>query len=207
MQKRSRVMIFPGLRNMFELTCVEKGSYYLLKLTLPENRKGIIYRVTAVLFAHGWDILEANFEILSGGTVKDIFLIRSFRNSIMDKLNLSIIESDLHKLFEKDLAVIDYLESFPDLPLLRPSERPPSIQIFNPSSIDSTVLDIRTTDRPGLLFEISQLLYLFDIDIVSVTAKSEDGKVRDSFLLRQDASNKLTDELMEKIKIGLQKLI
>jgi [protein-PII] uridylyltransferase len=110
-------------------------------------------------------------------------------------------------LFEKNLAVIDYLESFPDLPLLKPSERPPSIQIFNPTSIDSTVLDIRTADRPGLLFEISQLLYLFDIDIVSVTAKSEDGQVRDSFLLRQDASDRLTEDLMEKIKIGLQKLI
>jgi [protein-PII] uridylyltransferase len=200
-------MIFPNLRYMFELTCDEKGSDYLLKLTLPENRKGIIYRVTAVLFAHGWDILEANFEILSGGMVKDIFLIRSFRNSCMDSFHLSKIENDLHKLFEKDLAVIDYLEYFPDLPLLKPSERPPSIQIFNPASIDSTVLDIRTTDRPGLLFEISQLLYLFDIDIVSVTAKSEDGLVRDSFLLRQDASDRLTDELMEKIKIGLQKLI
>ena len=201
------MMILPGLKYMFELTCVEKGSDYLLKLTLQENRKGIIYRVTAVLFAHGWDILEANFEILSGGTVKDVFLIRSFRNTSMDNLNLSKIENDLHRLFEKDLAVIDYLETFPDLPLLEPSERPPSIQIFNPSSIDSTVLDIRTTDRPGLLFEISQLLYLFDIDIVSVTAKSEDGQIRDSFLLRQDASDRLTDELMEKIKIGLQKLI
>jgi len=207
MQKGCKVMIFPSPRCMFELSCVEKGSEYLLKLTLLENRKGIIYRVTAVLFAHGWDILEANFEILSGGTVKDVFLIRSFHNSSMDNLNLSKIENDLHKLFEKNLAVIDYLESFPNLPLLKPSERPPSIQIFNPTSIDSTVLDIRTADRPGLLFEISQLLYLFDIDIVSVTAKSEDGQVRDSFLLRQDASDRLTEDLMEKIKIGLQKLI
>ncbi len=200
-------MIFPSLKSMFELTCVEKGNNYLLKLTLAENRKGIIYRVTAVLFAHGWDILEANFEILSGGTVKDIFLIKSFRNSILDNFHLSKIENDLHNLFEKDVAVIDYLEGFPDLPLVKPSERPPSIQIFNPTSIDSTVLDIRTTDRPGLLFEISQLLYLFDIDILSVTAKTEDGQVRDSFLLRQDASDQLSEEIMEKIKSGLQKLI
>ena len=101
MQKRYKKMIFPGLKPMFELTCIEKGNNYLLKLTLAENRKGIIYRVTAVLFAHGWDILEANFEILSGGTVKYIFLIRSFLNSTLDNFHLSKIEHDLNNLFEK----------------------------------------------------------------------------------------------------------
>jgi len=41
------------------------------------------------------------------------------------------------------------------------------------------------------------------VDILSVTARTEDGIVRDSFLLRRDISEKLTTVTMEKIKQSL----
>jgi [protein-PII] uridylyltransferase len=186
--------------NSFELSYAPKGQEYILKLTVPENQKGIIYRVTAVLFAHGWDIKEAIFETIGDGLVKDIFIIQSINGISLSSDGLALIREDLLGLFREDFSVIDYIEKFPDLPLLRPSKNPPIVQIYNPTSSDSTVLDIKTQDRSGLLFEISQILYLFDIDILSVTARTEDGIVRDSFLLRRDISEKLTTDTMEKIK-------
>ena len=199
--------ILQKMYKSFELNCVEKGENYLLKLTMPENKKGIIYRVTAVLFAHGWDILEANFEIIGGGMVKDVFIIRNLNQNPMRDENLMRIKDDLYSLFSEEISVIDYLDQFPDLPLLKPSSSPPSIQIFNPISSDSTVLDIKTQDRPGLLFEISQILYLLDIDILSVTARTEDGIIRDSFILREDSAKRLSAEKMDKIKIGLSGIL
>ena len=189
--------------NTFELTFAPKGTEYILKLTVPENQKGIIYRVTAVLFAHGWDIKEAIFETIGDGLVKDVFIIQSLSGISLTSDGLALIRYDLLGLFREDFSVIDYIEKFPDLPLLKPTKNPPIVHIYNPSSSDSTVLDIKTQDCPGLLFEISQILFLFDVDILSVTARTEDGIVRDSFLLRRDISEKLSTITMEKIKQSL----
>ncbi|MCB1179504.1 MAG: hypothetical protein KDK36_18125 [Leptospiraceae bacterium] len=193
--------------NNITIICEKKESNYFLKLSHLENQVGIIYRATAVLFAYGWDILEANFEISENNLIEDIFLIRNNQNEEMTEISLKKIQTDLEELFFKDLKVIDYLERFPALTLTHPESTPPFIKIYNPSTIDCTVLDIRTSDRPGLLFEISQLLYLLDIDIISVTAKTEDQMVRDSFLLRMNQTEMLDLKTMEKLEEGLAKIL
>jgi [protein-PII] uridylyltransferase len=191
----------------FSISFIQKKDDYLLSINFSKNQLGIIYKITAILFAYGWDIIEANFETDSDGKVQDKFLVRSFRGEIMDEDFLEKIKKDIHDLFYTELMVIDYLERFPNLTLTKPTTIPPIIYIFNPPGIDSTVLDIRTLDRPGLLFEISQLLYLLDIDILSVTASTEDSMVRDSFLLRKDSSDKLDERTMAKLKSGLEKIL
>lgn len=190
-----------------ELICTPKGENYSLCLRFSENELGVIYRVTAVLFAYGWDILEANFGVDSEGRIEDIFLIRSFKGEEMGETQLGRIRSDLDSLFFQDVLVVDYLEKFPALILTHPSNKPPRIKIFNPSTTDSTILDIQTTDRPGLLFEISQLLYLLDIDIISVTAKTDGGMIRDSFLLRVNETERLSDAAIQKLQEGLYKIL
>lgn len=192
----------PSFSKTFELTYETRGDNYLLKLIIPENSKGIIYRVTAVLFAHGWDILEANFEIIPNGKIHDLFYIRNLHGLVMNDDSLKQIKRDLKELFEGGVAVSEYLERF-ELPPIPPPISQPTIQVFNPEKSDSTVLDIRTQDRPGLLFEISQLLFLLDIDILSVTAQSDGGLIRDTFLLRQDSSRRLDTQTMDRIKNGL----
>jgi [protein-PII] uridylyltransferase len=191
---------------IFDVSCTNRGQDSILKLTLSENQTGIIYKVTAVLFAYGWDIKEANFEILDG-IIKDVFVIRNANQRSMCDFDLQNIKNDLNELFFQDITVIDYLERFPNLRMTTGSPTPPIVHVFNPKSVDSTVLDIRTTDRPGLLFEISQLLYILDVDILSVIARTDEGFVRDSFLLRKNECDRLDDETMEKVKEGLLKLL
>jgi [protein-PII] uridylyltransferase len=184
-----------------ELSLTEKENrIYLLKITVPQNEKGIIYKVTAVLFAHSWDIMEAIAEIVEGGMVKDVFLIRSIDSSKLSLDSLNQIKSELKLMFEEEVDVLSYLKKYQKDPNDYKRKFSSSVNIFNPSSIDSTVLDIRTYDRPGLLFEISYLLYLEEIDIISVTAKSEDKEIRDSFLLRTTEGEKLSEEACLELK-------
>jgi len=48
---------------------------------------------------------------------------------------------------------------------------------------------------------------LLDVDIVSVVARTEDGNVRDTFLLRKNESEQLDEETMQRIKEGLLKFL
>jgi [protein-PII] uridylyltransferase len=188
--------------NIIELACSSRGpNTYLLKVTVSENEIGIIYRVTAVLFAHGWNILEANVETVGDGLVKDVFLIDNIHSVKMTQEALNEIHSDLELLFYKRVSVLNYLNKVPHCP--SDSNHEAMIYIFNPQYVDSTVLDIHTLDRPGLLFQISQVLYLFGIDILSVTAKSEDGQIRDSFLIRMQDGGRLDEETSQKVRKSL----
>jgi [protein-PII] uridylyltransferase len=184
-----------------DLTCTTKGiSSYLLKITVSQNEKGIIYKVTSVLFAHGWDIEEAVAETVDGRLVKDVFIIRNLQGKRMTEQDLLQIKAELNSLFYEGVSVIDYLEkSGKDI---NSYKKPFNsiVNLFNPPSIDSTVLDIRTLDRPGLLYEISQILYLFNVDIISFTAKTESKEIRDSFLLCTPDRERLTEEECSVLK-------
>lgn len=183
------------------MTCTSKGnSSYLLKITVPQNEKGIIYKVTSVLFAHAWDIEEAVAETVDGKLVKDVFIIRSLSEKRMSEQELLQIKSDLTSLLYNDNSVISYLEKFGKDVNAYKKPFNSVVNLFNPPSIDSSVLDIRTLDRPGLLYEISQILYLSNIDIISFTAKSENKVIRDSFLLCTPDRERLTDEQCNSLK-------
>ncbi|MBK7055349.1 MAG: hypothetical protein IPH52_09890 [Leptospiraceae bacterium] len=184
-----------------DLTCTNKGnSSYLLKVTVSHNEKGIIYKVTSVLFAHGWDIEEAVAETVDGRLVKDVFIIRNLQGEKMTEQALHQIKAELNSLFYEGMSVIDYLEkSGKDVDSYKQPFNS-TVNLFNPPSIDSTVLDIRTLDRPGLLYEISQLLYLMNVNIISFTAKTGSREIRDSFLLCTPERDRLTDEECEILK-------
>ena len=184
-----------------ELTCTTKGeSSYLLKITVSQNEKGIIYKMTSVLFAHDWDIEEAVAETVDGKLVKDVFIIRNLEGKRMSEQDLLQIKAELSALFYNGVSVIDYLEkSGKDVNSFKKPFNS-VVNLFNPPSIDSTVLDIRTLDRPGLLYEISQILYLSNIDIISFTAKSEQKVIRDSFLLCTPGRERLTEEQSTALK-------
>ncbi len=178
-----------------DLTCTTKGnSSYLLKITVSHNEKGIIYKVTSVLFAHGWDIEEAVAETVDGFLVKDVFIIRNLQDKKMTEHGLLQIKAELNSLFYEGMSVTEYLEkSGKDVNSYKQPFNS-TVNLFNPPSIDSTVLDIRTLDRPGLLHEISQVLYFMNVDIISFTAKTERKEIRDSFLLCTPDRERLTED-------------
>jgi len=191
-----------------DLTCTTKGeSSYLLKITVSQNEKGIIYKMTSVLFAHDWDIEEAVAETVDGKLVKDVFIIRNLEGKRMSEQDLLQIKAELSALFYNGVSVIDYLEkSGKDVNSFKKPFNS-VVNLFNPPSIDSTVLDIRTLDRPGLLYEISQILYLSNIDIISFTAKSEQKVIRDSFLLCTPDRERLTEEQSTALKEKLLSIL
>ncbi|HMV45202.1 MAG TPA: hypothetical protein PK079_25455 [Leptospiraceae bacterium] len=191
-----------------DLTCSSKGnSSYLLKVTVSHNEKGIIYKVTSVLFAHGWDIEEAVAETVDGRLVKDVFLIRNLEGKKLSEQAFQKIRSDLNSLFYEGNSVTEYLQASDKNVNAFKKPYNSTVNVFNPPSIEFTVLDIRTLDRPGLLYEISQILYLYDIDIISFTAKSENHVIRDSFLICTPNSQKLSEQECNRLKDKLLSIL
>lgn len=197
-------------RNTLHLSCVPRKETILLKITVSSNEMGIIYRVTSVLFAHGWDILEAMAETSDDGYVQDVFVIQSRTGEAMTEFTLKKIRKDLNALFYEGKSVIDYMEEkgLNRYAKDRTSDPTAIVKLYNPVSSDLTVMDIRMKDRPGILFQITQFLYLFGVDIVSFTALSNEGQIRDSFLLRMESGERIDErKLFPSLKIGIESIL
>jgi len=172
------------------VSCVPRKDTTLLKIALSNDEPGILYRVTAVLYVHGWDILEAVAETSLEGTVQDLFVIQSWEGSEMTETLLTQIRKDLFQLFYEGRTVEDYLldEGKGTILTRKIGDPESSLKLYNPVSSEFTVMDLRLKDTPGLLFQVTYALYLLGVDIISFTANTYDGKVRDSFLLRSSTT-------------------
>lgn len=181
---------------ILHVSCVPRKDTTLLKISVSQDDLGILYRVTSVLYNHGWDILEAVAETASDGHVQDLFVIRSWDGGEMTEELLSKIRTDLYSLFYEGKTVAMYLrENAKEEVLVRKiGDSEASLKLYNPISSDFTVMDLRMKDIPGILFQITESLFHLGIDIISFTANSFDGKIRDSFLLRTSLTGEKLDE-------------
>ncbi|TGL40968.1 hypothetical protein [Leptospira perdikensis] len=181
---------------ILHVSCVPRKDTTLLKISLSQDDLGILYRVTSVLYNHGWDILEAVAETASDGHVQDLFVIRSWEGGEMTEELLSQIRTDLYALFYEGKTVAMYLrENAKEEVLVRKiGDSEATLKLYNPISSDFTVMDLRMKDTPGILFQITESLFHLGIDIISFTANSFDGKIRDSFLLRTSLTGEKLDE-------------
>lgn len=181
---------------ILHVSCVPRKDTTLLKISFSRDELGILYRVTAVLFVMGWDILEAVAETSSEGHVQDLFVIRSWDGSEMTEIILTKIRRDLFSLFYESVSVESYLEQNGKADVLNRKIGDPeaSLKLYNPISSDFSVMDLRLKDTPGLLFQVTECLFNLGIDIISFTANSYEGRVRDSFLLRASNSGDKLDE-------------
>ncbi len=200
-----------NLRNTsIHLSCMPKKDANLLKLSMPCNESGILYRVAAVLFTHGWDILEAIAETSPEGYVQDVFVVKSQTKGTMTEAQFKSIRSDLNLLFCSKLDVKDYLleRGISQEYLNSVSDPHAVVRLYNPISGDLTVMDVRMKDRPGILLQITQTLQEFEIDIVTFSAISDQGLIRDSFLIRDRNGNKLEEStIVPKLKSAIESIL
>jgi predicted amino acid-binding ACT domain protein len=94
---------------IFSLQLTPEGQRTLLTFSGFHNDFGIIYRISAVLYFHDLSIYRIHAETIADETVSDTFLIDApFENvSILQK----DLESDLQRLFTKEIAVLSYIAS------------------------------------------------------------------------------------------------
>ncbi|MCG6167765.1 hypothetical protein LFX25_07995 [Leptospira sp. FAT2] len=203
-------MIQTSTESSVHISCIPRDDSYALKVNISNNEIGIIYRVTAALFVRGWNIGEAVAETSQDGYISDIFIIKNVDLLPMTDEMLQTIHSDLKEMFFQGVSVMSYLERFPEKAEYLKNKDRSNIELFlfNSHGSDCTVMDLRMKDRPGIIFEISQLLFLYGIDILSFKAVTDSGSVRDTFLLRLENGNKLEETLhFERLSTALRTIL
>ena len=195
----------------FEIDIKNTGTSTELFFRKTANEKGIIYRLTAVLFVHGWNILKAEARTDDNNQITDYFLIEPGNGQRFDSRMEDTIRKDLTDLFSGEISVMHYLSNYPgkmeELYSYHTHQSQSFIEITDDEESNNCLLELNTVDRPGLLFEISQLLYLLYIDILAFEAGSNDSNVNDKFVIRREDAAIIDSAGKQRIREALSKIL
>lgn len=174
-------------------TMLADGNYKL-QFLFPHDASGILYRVTTVLFAHGWDILSAYSRPNEDAEVEDIFIVTSTRHEALTKTSCDKILTAVNELISGETSAEDFIAQFPEK----------LQQIKNARAIKSDFsieadpkhrcakLIVERPDRPGVLMQITQVLYALHLDILAFSAEAVVQGVRDEFLITHAGGSEIS---------------
>src|SRR3974390_672171 len=168
------------------------------------DRPGLFSMLTGILYGWGMDIAKASALSNEGGVIvdslyfKDRFRTLELNPSERERFKRSVIailngESPLERLLE---------------PRLRADTKPPKLKVEthlrydDESSPTSTLLEVTTQDRPGLLYTISSTLAAENCSIEIALIDTEGAIAHDVFYLTSDGM-KLTRDQQREIEWAL----
>jgi len=192
----------------------DKSFYELIIFT--KDKYHLFLNLISIFVLEGLSVFEARIFTLDDGTVIDTFKFsfderKNFNQSDIDRIIRSV-ENKLKYLGNgKTFEIKDCHDK--ELKLLNIRS---DVDIDNDSSATYTILNVKTNNRPLLLYDISKILIKNKIIISMAKISTYGDFVEDSFHLRSeyglkinntDVINKLVDEIKKKLLFRLNDVI
>ncbi len=157
------------------------------------DRPGLLSDVAGTLALHGMDVRAANVSGEKGVAV-EVITVEVARGTWPDTARL---REDLGEVLAGRLPIEERLsERGRVYPVRRRSAaHVPSadVRVDNDASDSATVLEVRAPDEVGLLHRITRVLFEANLDVVSARVSTLGELVVDSFYVREDIGEKVTD--------------
>lgn len=176
------------------------------------NRRGLFAAITGALTAQGINILSVHLNTRSDGLAVDSFKVRDTAGEpIIDPAQWDEIDSAIRRALSGELnvgiAVMKRLraESSPRLQkkrLLTPSVT--RITWDHQFSERSTILEVRTGDRLGLVYKIASTLTAFNLDIIFAKVATEKNRAFDIFYVTNGSGEKLAEMDLSAIEEAIR---
>lgn len=155
------------------------------------DRPGLFAAACGALSLSGLDILAADAHELDGGTVLDVFVVRSDTGSVPDTAKWSALERHLTSAVRDPLALHVRLEErrrhYP-----RSAERMPHVS-FGEASDHTTEVFVWASDRIGLLYDVARAIADCGLRIAWARAITRSGVARDTFRVVDAQGGPVTD--------------
>lgn len=161
------------------------------------DEPGLFAKICGVLTANLLNIFAAQIFTWGNGLAVDVFQVQNLiPESLFSSHRWSKIQAELEEVLEKKKTVGDLQARFA-LPLFQrfySSRLNTRVEIDNETSDFYTIIEIFTNDRPGLLYQIAQKFYNFQLSIWSAKVSTKVDQVVDVFYVQDLSGAKITEE-------------
>ncbi len=142
------------------------------------------------------NILDAYIHTLEGGVALDIFRVSALAGRTpIDRLFIDGVNQVFDKVLRQGVSVEELLSraSFSVRRKHAPTG-PPEIRFNNTASDRYSVVEVRATDRVGLLYDMLRVLSDSGLDINSAVISTDRHRVFDVFYVLDEGEGKVTDK-------------
>jgi len=164
------------------------------------DHPSLLVAVTGACAAMGANIVDAQiYTTKDGMALNSIFIQRQFTNLQDEETRAKRIASTIKKALHGDIKLPDLLKSRSrSKSRLKAFSVEPSVIIDNSRSNVFTVIEVRGLDRPGLLFELTNVLFELNINIGSAHISTFGERAVDVFYVKDLTGLKITNEQRHK---------
>ncbi|HKX31631.1 MAG TPA: [protein-PII] uridylyltransferase [Blastocatellia bacterium] len=176
------------------------------------NRRGLFAHVAGSLTAQGVNILSVHLNTRGDGMVLDSFKVRDMvGEAITDPARWEQIDNMIKRALSGEVdvfaAVTKRLRAQNSSRLQRRKLLAPvttQINWDNHSSDKSTILEVRTGDRMGLVYTMTSTLSALNLDIVFAKVATEKHLALDIFYITNEAGGKLADSELSAVETAIR---
>jgi [protein-PII] uridylyltransferase len=194
-------------RGELAITVEKREHDYLIDLVIPD-RSGLLSLVSGVLNILRLDVRSARTRTVSECAVMQWVVIPDpHAPEVTDQIlsaQLSLALSDNRSLAERIANRISAYATLPKIPVPAPV-----VETFTDGATDATIIEIRTHDRPALLFSIGDVITQCNVDIRSAIVTTLGAEAIDTLYLREFGGGALpaqrVEEVADKVKSALLK--
>ncbi|MEA2115461.1 MAG: [protein-PII] uridylyltransferase [Thermodesulfobacteriota bacterium] len=198
---QQKVLLFPEDRH---------GSWSLLMLS--RDRQGLLAKLCGVLALHKLSVLAAQIFTWPDGTVVDVLDVVPVANSGFDEQDWQALENDLNLAvnyrLDVGLQLHNKLQPVGHRVKRQVQQLKKKVIVDNETSRRFTVIEAYGGDRPGTLYQLTQTLSDFSLNIHRARIATEVEQLIDIFYVTTADGDKVDDgRLLEKIKQTLLQII
>ena len=199
-------------------SCLEFGEQHTRIGICTQDSRGLFRQITGVLTAQRINILSADIETRDDGIVIDMLTITETESENNTQQSVPLercnqLAETLTQIWGTEKSLDAWLAKARNISLnqlclserIKPQIHQTEIQVNNDDSDQATILEIRTRDRVGLLFSITDAFYQLGLDLRLAKIFTQPTVAIDSFYVtEQDGSKVLSGVRIEEIKQVLE---
>jgi len=171
------------------------------------DRPGLFSRIAGSLTLNNLGILEASIYTWGNQVALDIFTVKAPPDRLREEETWARVERDLAAALsgELDLAsAVDRKVSQIKPPRRKGNLRPDKIVVDNQGSDFFTIIEVYASDSPGLLYQITNVLYRCGVDVRLAKISTKVDQALDVFYVRNLYGEKVDDpEQVEALRTAI----
>ena len=187
---------------------VEKREHdYLIDIVIPD-RSGLLSLVSGVLNVLRLDVRSARTKTVNDCAVMQWVVIA---DPFAPEITSQVLSEQLSQALEDgrslEARIQNRMSAYATLPKIPVPD--PVVETFTDGATDATIIEIRTHDRPALLFSIGDVISQCNVDIRSAIVTTLGAEAIDTLYLREFGGGALAgdrvSEVANKVKAALLK--
>ena len=164
------------------------------------DRAGLFYKLAGALSLAGVNIISTKaISRTDHITIDTFYIIDADGGPVSDRKTRSVFEGHLRDALiegKELMPAISELEAKANKPKKKldmlPAPFPPSVDVYHELSLKRTIIEVQATDRIGLLYRLSRLIFTKGFDITFARVATERGVAMDTFYIENANSKEAT---------------